>query len=392
MNAVTPAADVEIPNFLTALIDKSATNGLCLDYTEAGTARSPHAQKLLQDVEKRISQDPRNGSNMKFAEEGRANIYNINPFLLRIKPGFNARQLNTADNQAHIARLALSIAENGVRKPLLVAGRKDKEAGFWVVDGHCRYLAIMHAINTLNAEIASIPVMMTDRYSDEADLIAAQILDNDSRPFTRMEIADVVMRLHKLNHTDAAIAKRFGMSVTGVRQLLTLAASVTPVLREMIDTGAVKPTLVENLVAKGATAQEAEEKIVAAADAAAAVGATRVMPKHLDPTPKAAKAPKTPKTSTTPAAEPQDHASGFDTDHAPTPEQAISGFDSAQGGNPAPAPAPRRTSSAHGIAGVSFQDAADVIKALDVISVSGHIATIQIPTKSLDILKAYFAN
>ena len=72
---------------------------------------------------------------LKSISEGRSDIHKINPKLLNVKPSWNGRDFNEPSNLEHVAQLALSIAEIGVKEPLTVVWEEGKA---WLVDGECR--------------------------------------------------------------------------------------------------------------------------------------------------------------------------------------------------------------------------------------------------------------
>ena len=95
-------------------------------------------------------------------------------------------------NVEHIDMLAKSIAEIGVKKPLVVYWEDGKA---YVSDGHCRLMAAIRAIEVYKAEIKTVPVVTDDRYANEADRIFGQIVHNQGKPFSQLEQAKVFKKL-----------------------------------------------------------------------------------------------------------------------------------------------------------------------------------------------------
>ena len=75
--------------------------------------------------------------------EGRSDVHRVNPFLIKIEPGFNAREIDAPSTQEHIDELAQSIAKIGVQRPLKV---RNKGGEMLLKDGECRLRATIRAI------------------------------------------------------------------------------------------------------------------------------------------------------------------------------------------------------------------------------------------------------
>jgi hypothetical protein len=102
---------------------------------------------------------------IKSIAEGRSDVFQINPYLIEVEEGFNARSFDSPDVRAHIDGLATSIKENGVRNPLRIRKKGDK---FTLVDGECRLRATFLAIESYGAEIRSVPVRIQDRATERS--------------------------------------------------------------------------------------------------------------------------------------------------------------------------------------------------------------------------------
>ena len=85
--------------------------------------------------------------------EKRTAVLWLDPNILKIQDGLNARLMDHPDTIAHIEDLAASIAVEGVRKPLEVFGDGDD---VFIADGHCRLLATFLA-NSRGAAVLTVP-------------------------------------------------------------------------------------------------------------------------------------------------------------------------------------------------------------------------------------------
>jgi len=212
---------------------------------------------------------------IKDVAKGRSDLYRLNPKIIQIKEGWNSREATDPQNASHIAELAASIKEVGVKKPLVCYMENEV---VYVTDGHCRLQAVMHLIEE-GVEIPSVPVMVEDRFANEADRIFSQIVHNAGKPLTSLEQAKVFKRLVDLGWAQKDIALKAGISGGRVSQLLEL--NILPViLQKYIIEGKASATMVLNTYKKHK--QNVDETILelnGAVRVAQESGRTRAMPK-----------------------------------------------------------------------------------------------------------------
>lgn len=155
---------------------------------------------------------------IKDLSSGRSDIYKLDPRIIQVKPDWNCRDASDPENIAKRNELAASIKEHGVRNPLRCFMENEI---VYVVSGHTRLAACMQLIAE-GIEVKSVPVMVEDRYSNEADRIFSQIIDNGGKPLTGLEQAKVFKRLLALGWSQKDIAVKATMSGGRVSQLLEL--------------------------------------------------------------------------------------------------------------------------------------------------------------------------
>lgn len=155
---------------------------------------------------------------LKDFSEGRTDQYKIDPRKLQIKQGWNTRDFSDPANVAHVDELAKSIAEIGVKRALVVNVEADIP---YVVDGECRYRAVMLAIER-GADIKTVPVVGEDRFANEADRLFGQLIYNSGKPFGPIENAQLFKRLLDMGWQQKDIATKSGMTGGRVSQLLEL--------------------------------------------------------------------------------------------------------------------------------------------------------------------------
>ena len=212
---------------------------------------------------------------IKNISNGRTDVYKIAPADLHIKEGWNTRDITTPENVEHIEQLSRSIAEIGVKEPLKVVWEDNKA---YITNGHCRFEAIKLAIKN-GAEIKSVPVLVEDRFANEADRIFTQIASNSGKPFTQLEQAKVFKKLLDLGWSQNDIATKSGKTagrVSQILELLTLPESV----KNMIVNGEVSASMAMQTV-KNEGEKEAAKTLSTAVQAAKTEGKKRAMPKHV---------------------------------------------------------------------------------------------------------------
>jgi len=131
-------------------------------------------------------------------------------------------------------------------------------------------------------EIKTVPVMVEDRFANEADRIFSQIVHNQGKPLTGIEQAKVFKRLMDLGWKQNEIALKAGLSGGRVSQLLEL-LTLPVVLQKFITDGKASASMVLSTFKKhnGDVALTVAE-LSGAVAVAAEQGRTRAMPKDTE--------------------------------------------------------------------------------------------------------------
>jgi len=210
------------------------TPAVPLDFATAREPASEAAQTVLAHArEKRAGREDVVG--IKGLLIGKSDTYEVSPFDIHVKPGWNTRDFSTPENREHVEALAGSIAVRGVEQPLIVY----TEGGtLYLSDGECRLRATLHAINVLGKEILSVPVRMEPRGSNDADRIAGQLVRNSGKQLSPMEKAEVVRRLLAYKWDVEKIAGHVGLTPGRVKQLLEV-LELPEEMRQHVAHGAV---------------------------------------------------------------------------------------------------------------------------------------------------------
>lgn len=222
------------------------------------------------------------GTALKELAKGRSDIFNLAPRDIHVKEGWNARSTDDPDNEAHVAALALSIAEVGVMEPLTVFREDGK---IYVSDGHCRLAATLRAI-AAGAPITAVPVKTEGRGASEVDFVFSQISRNSGKPLSPFEQGHVYKRLLAFGWPVGDIAKKSGKSESHISSCLDLQGA-SPAIRNLVSTGKVSPSLAMKVMrGKG---EQAEDVLNNAVDAATQQGKARATEQHIGQGPRGGK-------------------------------------------------------------------------------------------------------
>lgn len=202
-------------------------------------------------------------------------LWQLEPKKLKVVADLNPR-VRTPDYLAHIRKLADSMLEEGFYQDKPLAGYVMKEGGknvVYIYEGGSRLEAALLAISE-GAKFVEVPVSVSQEGMNMEDILVAMVKGNEGRPLTSYEKAVICKRLARCNWKPSQIAKRLGMAASMVQGLLALMEAPFEI-REMVATELVSATMAIELLDKHG-AVVALEKLLAAQDAAAEVGNTRI--------------------------------------------------------------------------------------------------------------------
>ena len=209
---------------------------------------------------------------------GRSDEFQVNPFDIVVKEGFNVRNFASPELIDHIDTLARSIAANGVKRALKVRSESGK---FILVDGECRMRAVIVAIENYGAEVDSVPVKLTDRSENDADATLGLIVENSGLALDPLAVSEVLKRLRAYGWSDDRIAERTGMSKAKVVYSLAL-GGLPESVKNMVTKGVIAPTLALEIARRNEFDEKSTmDEINEGAKQAAAKGKARVTSKVL---------------------------------------------------------------------------------------------------------------
>ena len=188
----------------------------------------------------------------------KTDLYKIDPRLIVEEQGFNIRQYDTPEVEAHIESICEAMLKGTYIPPVLV--RTDGTGKVILIDGHCRWKAALRAIERGANELMLTAVNF--RGSD-VERIETMLRSGDGLKFTPLETAKGYLRLKRMNISTADIAKGVGKSLSHVEQYLTL-ATANHDAQQMVENGEVSATVAIHAVRKDGEQAGAKLKAVKA--------------------------------------------------------------------------------------------------------------------------------
>lgn len=152
----------------------------------------------------------------------------VDPRLLEVEEGFNARPLNLE----HVASIELAYRNGATLPPLDV--RVDN-GRIIIVAGHHRRQAALNAI-AAGAEVVSLDCRQFR--GNDADRVAHMVTSQSSFPLTPLQLGRQYRKLIGFGWTEKAIADRVGKSTQHIKDMLALTESNSDV-QAAVDAGKV---------------------------------------------------------------------------------------------------------------------------------------------------------
>lgn len=150
----------------------------------------------------------------------KTDLYRVDPKLLTEEPGFNLRDYTDPEVMEHIEGFAYSY-EQGLYVPPLVV-RTDDEGRVTIIEGHCRRLGALLAIDR-GVELAYLDCVPFR--GGNVERVEVMLRSAEGLKLKTLAVALGYLRLTRLGYTTADIAKRLKKSRTHVEQLMLLATA-----------------------------------------------------------------------------------------------------------------------------------------------------------------------
>ncbi|OAD16492.1 hypothetical protein [Achromobacter insolitus] len=147
-------------------------------------------------------------------------LFRVNPRLVEEEEGFNLRDYDDPEVIAHIEGFAQSYMAGNFVPPWIV--RTDSEGRILVVEGHCRRLGALLAIE----RGAELPFVDTVPFrGNDADRVHMMLKSNDGLKFRPLKVAEGYLRLSRMGHSNVDIARKQIVTPSRVEQMLLLATA-----------------------------------------------------------------------------------------------------------------------------------------------------------------------
>jgi len=192
----------------------------------------------------------------------------VDPLVLEIREGFNARPLN----QEHVDALALAQRNGAIFPPLDVFV---EEGHIFIVDGHHRHAATLQNI-AQGFEIKSSEVRHFR--GNDADRVAHMLNSASGLALTPLQLGVQYRKLIGFGWTETQIANRRGKSVQHVKDMIQLAEADSDV-HQAVNAGLVSGTAALKMVKQHGS--KAGAVIQEGLDQAKAEGKEKVTPRAL---------------------------------------------------------------------------------------------------------------
>lgn len=194
----------------------------------------------------------------------KGNSFSINPLLIRVEEGFNVRVEDTEEFEEYIESLTHAYMNDNFVPHIVVQMREGEPT---IVDGHCRYKAILRAMER-GKDIERIPVV---EYHGDSELDRQMMLitTNAGRSLSPTEEARVYQRLVSQGYTIKEIAEKADKKQTYVKQRLEV-DELPAQLKRYIDEDRIAYTLALKLYKEyGTKATEVVAETIARQEAIA---------------------------------------------------------------------------------------------------------------------------
>lgn len=221
----------------------------------------------------------------KLADVRKANQFFAYPKDIHEIPGFNPRDYDRPETQAHIRSLADAYKDGRYVPPITV---QVVNGEICVREGHCRRRGMLLAIKE-GADLGQQP--MIEFRGDEAEADALVVTSQSGMKLTMLEVAAMYQRMANRGKTEAEIASLVGKTAQHVRQTLEL-HTLPDEIKSLIQQGVVSSSMARDYFNEHG--MSAIEMLKDGVEVALKSGKSKLMPKDLKKEP-IAKKPRAPR-------------------------------------------------------------------------------------------------
>jgi len=162
----------------------------------------------------------------------KTDLFKVDPRLLKEEAGFNLREYDDEDVQAHIEGFAISYLEGRYVPPILVRTEGDQ---ILIIEGHCRRRG---AIRAIERGANGLLLAATEFRGSDAECVTVMMRSADGLPLKVLAQARGCLRLVRMGFSNAQVAKEIGRTPARVEQLLILATANVDV-QQLVKSGQV---------------------------------------------------------------------------------------------------------------------------------------------------------
>lgn len=187
----------------------------------------------------------------------RTDIYQIDPRNIVVVAGFNARKDFALDE------LKEQIRKQGVLNPITVIPFKDENGNekYRLVDGERRYRAVMTLLEE-GADIRRVKAMYLPKNTKEEDLLIQQLMRNEGKQFTEIELANLFYRFKcQFGYTQTEIADKFGKKASFVSRCLSLLDLPAEIIAK-IESGEISADAARSIVSQNKDNEQSQVEAV----------------------------------------------------------------------------------------------------------------------------------
>lgn len=149
----------------------------------------------------------------------KTDLFKVDPRLLKEEPGFNLRDYDDPDVQAHIEGFASAYLEGRYVPAVLV--RTDGN-DILTVEGHCRRRG---ALLAMERGAKGLMISATEFKGSDAERVTVMLRSADGLPLKVLDQAKGCLRLVRMGLTNTEVAKEAGRTPARIEQLLILATA-----------------------------------------------------------------------------------------------------------------------------------------------------------------------
>lgn len=184
---------------------------------------------------------------------------------------------NPRTDYGNVEELMISILENGIRNPLKGF---EKDGKIFLREGFRRMRAVNLALEK-GKKIELVPIILEKRPMSEEERTLEFLINNDGKPFTMLEQAEVIKRLLNFEWKVTDIVKKTGKARGYIENLILLTRVTMKVHNYLKDEKISAHAVIQIMQAVKGDAEKAAKEVEEAIKTAGEAGKGKATPKHV---------------------------------------------------------------------------------------------------------------